>query len=348
MRLIKTSLFVLSCIAPAFAGSIIGNGKGLWLGVGSYGNLGVVNGTNGITLSPLQNSDHVGLYSERIGGDSVTTGCICEGWGVASDGKYQAGADESRGPNLGTVTKFVSTASSATSVVRGQSVEVTQQFSPSAKTEYLFDATVTVRNYTDAAIQHVLYRRLVDWDTSATATVAGKEYVSIGGWPATNLYRSSNDGFQYPNPLLPVQGLGYMASYGPGGCSISANFTDCGARDQGILFDFDFGALQSGQAKTFHLYYGSAPSFEQAVSSLQSVGAEVYSLARASDDLSGSGFAPDGTRRNTLMLAFSGVGGTTLGAPLLDDTATPEPGSAAAIGLGLGSLLYLRRNCRRG
>lgn len=83
---------------------------------------------------------------------------------------------------------------------------------------------------------------------------------------------TDNNGFSSANPLAPHSPLG-----------ATGYFSDFGPEDYGALFDFDFGSLAAGATKTFDLFYGAAPNEALALSSLQSVGAEAYSLGQPSN-----------------------------------------------------------------
>lgn len=337
MRLVRYAAIGLVLVAPAFAGAIIGNGSGVYLGVDNFGQLIVTNGTGGVNLPLTGFTDSVGLYSALLGRDGASEGCFCEGWGVAADSTYLAGADNGRFGTKGTFVSFSSTASTATSTVTGGGLTISHAFAPSTSAS-LFQGTVTITNHSDAVLSNLLYRRLIDFDAVPTAN---KEYITIQGWPAGALYRSSNGGFQVPNPLMPIQGVGTNTSLGPGGCPDNANFTDCGPFDQGALFDFNFGTIAPGQSISFKLYYGLNRTEQGALSALASVGAEVYALAQSFDDRNGTGAGPDGSPRVTFMLGFSGVGG----APVSDPAAVPEPASVSlgAAALAVGYVMRRRR-----
>ncbi|MDZ4798641.1 MAG: hypothetical protein SGI92_10800 [Bryobacteraceae bacterium] len=188
-------------------------------------------------------------------------------------------------------------------MVTGGPLTVTHHYAPSASNS-LFEGTVTITNTSGATVNDVKYRRVVDWDYPK---VPQSELVTIQGWPASALFRTSNGGFQSPNPLMPIQGIGTLVSLGPGGCPENANFTDCGPRDQGALFDFNFGSLAGGQSLTFYLYYGAAGTEAAAITALSQVGAEVYSLAQAADDGAGTG----SVRRRAAGVGFGYAGAET-------------------------------------
>ena len=79
----------------------------------------------------------------------------------------------------------------------------------------------------------VQYQRAMDWDVPPTEF---NEFVTIGGWPASALIHSGDNGF-----ATPFQS-GLTIS-----CPGDANFTACGPDDHGATFVFDFGALAAGQ-----------------------------------------------------------------------------------------------------
>lgn len=137
----------------------------------------------------------------------------------------------------------------------------------------IYQITVNVTNST-LVPRSLRYRRVIDWDVERTAF---KEYVTIGnfGTVPSSLVYDSNNGFAHPDPLSARTDLG-----------ATGFFNDYPAptqgKDQGAMFDWDFGTLLPGQTKTFYLYYGAAPNESVALAALQGVGAQIYSLGQPS------------------------------------------------------------------
>ena len=228
-------------------------------------------------------------------------GCPCEGWGVADPDIGVTGyADQATGTAglkvLGfrrLVNKSTHQVFGAQSVVTvGTTFKVTNIYS--AATADLIQDQVTITNISDSDVGTVLYRRLVDWDMEPTAF---SEYVTIeGNGSSPALTGTTNDGFDSADPLSASNAIG-----------IIGNAVRYGPMDQGVQFNFNFGALAASASKTFTVYYGAAGGQAQAYTDLGNVHAQAYALGEPSS-------SADGTP-NTAMLGFSGVGGPALSFP---------------------------------
>lgn len=310
----------------ANAGAIITNGV-VTLGVNSSGDLNVTGGTPSMTGTTTS----VGLRYNANNAEATADGCLCEGWGVGLVSSGVAGyANESRGSGGFSLVSFTSTASTAVSVVQvGSSMIVTHNYHPSASGN-LYQVDVSVKNISGTAFAagDLVYRRVMDWDIEPTHF---REVVTIKGVPGAlgvahgnNVRGTSDNGFASANPL---------SAKGSISCPVDADFTDCGPADHGALFDFEFEGLADGATRDFVTYYGAAGNETDAVNALGLVGAGLYSLGQtATDPLTGT--------PNTFVFGFGGSDGVLIP----PDTGTvPEPGSLALAGLGLLSLLALRR-----
>src|SRR5439155_7167868 len=112
------------------------------------------------------------------------------------------------------------------------------------------------------------YRRAMDWDVEPTAF---SEFVTIDPGTATNLLFDSDNGFASANPLA-----------GPSSLDFTGAAVDNGPDDHGALIDFGFPTLAPGESRTFAIYYGAAGTESEALSAVQAVGAEAYSLGQPS------------------------------------------------------------------
>src|SRR6266540_5743765 len=197
-------------------------------------------------------------------------------------------------------TGFTSTADSATSVTKiADTFEVTQDYHPSPATPNLYEVTVTIKNISSGKIGDLRYRRVMDWDVPPTTF---NEYVTIHTGGASKVLYSSDDGFASADPLA-----------GPSQLLFSEEATDSGPSDAGSLFDFGFGSLDAGASTSFTLLYGAAGAENDALSSLASAGAEIYSFGQPS-----STDGPTLGLPNTFMFGAKGVGGTPVGAPSIN------------------------------
>jgi len=267
-----------------FAGAVITlpTGPGVAIGVNDQGHL--IFGGVGLTFPGV--------------GNALTPGCACEAWGVSGNG-IVGFAGLTTGISNITLDSFISTASTATSVVHLTSLaalRITQSFAPSVGSpNFLFADTVTIANTGGTPITDVRYSRAMDWDVPPTAF---SEFVTIQGLPAVRLVFSNDNGFAVPNPLV------NPAAISPG--TTNVNFTDSGPDDHGAFFTFAFGDLAAGASVTFGIFYGAAPTEAGALSALTAVGAGIYSLGQSNGgQITGS--------PATYMFGFEGVGGTGVG-----------------------------------
>jgi hypothetical protein len=317
-RLTKAALLTVLAVAgiaaspaaPAVA-AVIDNGT-VQLGVNPEGHLNVPGGTP----SFQSGTTFVGLRFIPTNGEATGPGCLCEGWGVAAadaTGSFSGYANVAvdggaiglavvSAVTTGTGTKSESTGSAFKSVVTiNGKLKVTHDFHPSSSAN-LYQVDVTIENIGDTTISDLRYRRVMDWDIPPTTF---SEWVDIHVGTATNLIVATTDGFRSANPQSTPGPL--VGSPPTTLVSGSADYFS-GASDQGALFDFGFGTLERGQAKSFRIYYGAADSGASALAAIESVGAEVYSLGLPSVNFGTDG-KPTGVP-NAFIFAFSGVGGT--------------------------------------
>jgi hypothetical protein len=296
--------------SPCAPAACIDNGTVL-LAVRPEGDLNSFDGTG----SPAGPGD-VGLEFVPTGNDATSPGCLCEGWGVADAGSAVTGyanvaVDGVQGMTLET---FTHTSSTAVSVVNIQNTfRVTQNYHPAAQTPNLYDATVTIANISGHALSDVRYRRVMDWDIEPTAF---HEFVTIDGGNASELLFDSDNGFETANPLGARSDSGH-----------TGNFADAGPADHGALFDFGLGSLAAGASTTFHVFYGAAATEAAALTAVNAVGAEVFSLGQPD--------TPDGPTvgtPNTFVFAFAGVGGAAIFSPdAADDTLGTATNAAGSV-----------------
>ncbi len=156
------------------------------------------NGTVQLGVNPEGNliSGGVGLTFIPTGGEALAPGCPCEGWGIAdlSTGEFGMAGENFGDANLSGANLIVSGTDSATTSVDVTDgallVNIQQEFSPSVASNNIYQVDVTITNNGAADIGQLVYRRAMDWDVPPTEF---NEYVTIQGWPATNLRASSGD-----------------------------------------------------------------------------------------------------------------------------------------------------------
>lgn len=289
-----------SAVQGVVAGTNLSNGT-ILLGVQPYGNLITSSGI-GITFIPT-------------GGESLAPGCPCEGWGVgdASTGAYGRAGDVFGYTNL-VLDSFTATSTTAVSVVRmlqGGEIpvlKITHDYHPSLSAN-LFECTVTIENISSSTVD-LRYRRPMDWDIPPTEF---NELVTLKTGGASNVLFTSDDGFADGNPFA-----------GPSWINFTGEAVDSGPADHGCLFDLGFGPVAAGAKRVFHLYYGAASNYTNAMAALNAVGAsQVYSLGKPNPGGGGGGgvvagtVAPSDGVPNTFIFGLSGVGE---GLSFTDDT----------------------------
>lgn len=319
----------LALTAPAQA-AVIGNGN-VVLGVDDYGQLnapGVVPDVVGEYTAGVRWVDSGGQQYE-----ATAHGCLCEGWGLMlanDDGTYSGSANNAYGVYGIDLIGFSSTATTAQSVTRisGTDVQITHDFGLAAETDNLYRVNVTITNGGSSAATGLVYRRVMDWDTSPTPF---EEFVTIKGTGSTTLLAdSTNDGFSSADPLTPLGGSGC----GPNG----TDFDACGPSDHGAGFDFALDDLDVGESYTFSIFFGGAANRADALAALGLVGAELYSMGWSGQDTDQDGLI-DGTSyvAPTFLFAFSGVGGEVIEPPPPGAT-IPLPAAGWLLMAGIGAL----------
>ncbi|KAL3784989.1 LOW QUALITY PROTEIN: hypothetical protein HJC23_011190 [Cyclotella cryptica] len=266
-------------------GAIITNGL-IKLGVTEQGALNVPGGQP-TAPEDGQSETTVGLRyifpDGRGEGESTSYGCTCEGWGVGADGEaiFFNTADENS-PSSAYTNSFTSTATTAVAMLSFTSgkMRVTHDYHPASKTRNLYEVTVTLENTSGGTITDIPYRRVFDWDVYPTPF---NECSTVQPDPSTvsALVKSSNDGFMSANPYATFSSIPY------GGSDGFNNFTDLGPQDHGASFQFQFGPLRDGSSVSFSTYYGAAANEAEAKAALGAVGAEVYSIAKPRDPITG-------------------------------------------------------------
>lgn len=279
----------------------------------------------------------VGLRYVPTNNDATAAGCTCEAWGVGdsstgiwggadTEGAGGSAAGDGETANL-TLQNFsvdpgTGFGNSATSdVIVGSrdvdtsvrdadsfplpetdtpTLEVVHQYQPTSVTPNLYSVAVTITNLADHQVRPV-YRRAMDWDIEPTAFDELSTIDDSGSVPVALTF-SSDNGFAGPNPF---QSAGAVAAVGPPTGDV---FRHNGPNDHGAVFDFQFGELDPGQSVTFQTFYGAAGNEADALTALQSVGAQLWSLGEPDPARVGTN---DGSP-NTFMFAFGGVGGGDL------------------------------------
>lgn len=289
--------FIAQAVVPA---AVVGNGT-VVLGVNPTGNLIALDA--GPASAPEAfgegSTTNVGLRLAAANGEALGTGILVEGWGLghAASGLtgYASHFDPGSPFNL-TVESFTATETGAVSVVRiGSALRVTHDFQPSTDTPNLYRVEVTVENLTAEALEGLVYRRVLDWDSYPTRN---QQFVTIVGTTSTPGVSATNMGFASADPLVPP-----ATSGGELFIHAVADFFDVGPFDHGAIIDVTLSTVFPGGTNTFALYYGAAATLEDAMTA--AVGTEVVSFARPNVE-------PFDGSPNTFIFALAGLGGTPL------------------------------------
>ena len=257
-------------VRTASGGAIISSGT-VMLGLNPEGHL-IVPGE--VLSSGKFGTVDVGLRYLDIGGvqwESLATGCLCEGWGVADAATGVTGhaARDWDGVQNVTVVRFAHDSASGTalSVVRvGDVFEVSHAFRPAG--DHLYEIGVTITNISAEPVADLRYTRGMDWDVPPNTF---SEYVTIQGTARSPaVLHASDDSFASVDPLTRFSQVWF-----------TGDAIDQGPGDHGAHFDFGFGALAPGGSHRFRLFYGAAPDEPAALAALAEVSAEVYSLGQS-------------------------------------------------------------------
>lgn len=295
------ALTLVASVAPSTTGSADVDERNTSLPPPDIHNSAIID--NGVVQLGINDEGHLNLYSPELGrfvgvrslatgNEATAPGCLCEGWGAAdavTGVSGYANISSDGGAHNMTPLPFESTADSAVATVRiGEALQVVHDFHPSVNPN-LYEVRVTITNISAVEVRP-LYRRVMDWDVEPTPF---NEFVTIAG-DSPNLLGATNGGFDSANPLQPRTGT-------------PAPFTDLGPDDHGALFDFGFDPLAAGDSVSFNIYYGVAPTENDALVAVDFVGATVYSLGQPSTPTGATNGDP-----NTFIFAFGAVGGAPL------------------------------------
>lgn len=273
----------------------------------------------GVTDSGALGYAGVGLSLTGGPGDAITPGCLCEGWGAASNGlgaySYAGGGSTLRIASSSLVAGATPDQAVST-VMLTTGMRVTHTYS-SAAGGALFRVNVSLENTTGANMTDVRYARTLDWDVPPghfsddfTSIYAG----SPTG-PAGDVLHTSFDPFAVPNPML-------LRDYTYGGPADASSYDHTG--DLGAYFVLGFGDLAAGASREFTTYIGAAFTTAALLDAFADVGIEAYS------------YSFDDSRTATYGWGFGDIG-------LPPVFTVAEPSSLALLGLGLAGLGFVRR-----
>jgi hypothetical protein len=277
------------------------------VGVFQFGNL--IACVPGASPTCSADSQQVGLQFVPTGFDSISAGCDCEGWGVSYDGTTSVWANKANSVatllNTGcpsrSLLSFTSSPTMADSHVAACNLEVRHTFNTMPTTNYMVKVDVVLDNVGGTTLNNLEYRRIMDWEVGPTAY---SEYITVDGItpPPLAVVQFTDDGHGTNNPLAAI---GTLTISGP------PYFIDRGPLNNGATFDFNFGTLPPGTAKTFTIFYGAAPTEAIALSEISSVNCEIWSMGQPNT-------APTTGTPNTFFFCFQGLGG-----PVADFEWTP-------------------------
>ncbi|MFD0847685.1 PEP-CTERM sorting domain-containing protein [Sphingosinicella xenopeptidilytica] len=292
---VLTACATIAISAGAQAATLSHNG--LTMGVNNYGGLG--SGGVGFALN---------------GTDAITPGCLCEGWGVASNGagSYTYG-NGSTNFTSGALSDVTSNTGKSTVTTSG-GLNVTHSYSP-VDGQKLFRIDITIKNDSAAVANDVRYGRTLDWDV--TPGYFDNNFTTVYGGtptgPGGKVLHTSTNPFDTPNPMFTR--------------SQEANTNVSNSiGDKGSYFIFSFGDLGIGEELTFTTFIGADTSAAGLLAAFTAVGIEAYSYTtgRGGENAFGYGF-------------------TGLDLPPIGGGDVPEPAALALFGLGIVGVAAARR-----
>jgi type IV pilus assembly protein PilY1 len=287
----------------AFGAGVLTTGK-VNMGVGDNAGLGALG---------------VGLNLIGGPGDSITPGCLCEGWGAAAngDGAHHVYGLAGTGVSSSTFTAGGTPDAATVDTLLTNGLRVVHSYSSAASGD-LFRINITMTNETLADMTDVRYARTLDWDVPPGHF--SEDFLTIfvpGGAPAGKVLHTSSNPFDVPNPMVTRT------------AHANTNLTDLFGGDRGGYFILGFGDLAAGASTSFDTYIGADFTEADLEAAFASVGIEAFTHSR------------DDNGPATFGWGFAGVGLPPALPP--PGGGVPAPSTAVLLGAGLVGLALLRR-----
>lgn len=314
VRLARASALLLAAAALAGFASRAQAQVVITDSTGSF-SVGIHTSSGGELYNPATGT---GIRRISDGYDPLAPGTPRDSWGVAADAVngYADAADfgvknlVANGSSSTASTAFVSEFLNAGA---GNLLKIDQSYSFAAANVLKIATTLT--NVSGAAIGSVLFQRGVDWDVAPTLF----DEITTAPGPTPPITDASSYGFENPNPLSAfISSVGGGGTFGPG--------------DLGAAYKVALGGLADGASTTFDVFYA-----------ISQVGQSESGLASEIAGLGGSYVITtknSGAYVNSAALAF--------GVPSGPGPSVPEPGTYAAMGIGLIGMIgtLLKRRAR--
>ncbi|MHB8634139.1 MAG: thrombospondin type 3 repeat-containing protein [Thermoplasmatota archaeon] len=264
------------------------------LGVGALGGLGPAvgdpahppscNGQSWLMYLP-ENADAMDCDNEGEGwGVSYVDGGLVDGWVLTIQEAYPNSppAAASYAPAVQTgpaawpaLDGFSANATSAESRTRVGALAVVQHFHPSV-VQGLYRDDITLMNRGPREIANLTYRRVMEWKDPTTSS--DMTNITIAVPPGADMPSS----LQFSNPNYMGQSDPQAPTVSPGaGCCAAAwppasRYASLNYGDFGTTMQFNLGALRSGHARNFTLFYGGAHNASRSLAEIQQAGIELY------------------------------------------------------------------------
>jgi len=287
-------------------GAVVDNGV-IKIGVQVRGDLTVSGAPDANCYLSAPGKTSTSLIYMPTGDEAMDCDLEGEGWGLAYDGGAvsrwaSSGSFSPSSAPPPVPAAFVPSGSTVQSVVVVGDIEITQTYKPHPGVSNVYEDQIELKNV--GAVTHgpMLYRRAMAWGS------AGQD----NDWTYETI--DTNPPGSAPPPAIVATGLVLRSTtldpmaavpwtmMGPPAAPAFSHFLGVASNpDAAMIWQFDFGNLAPGASQSYTLYYGGAATPSDALSTLVTLGVQMYNIAEAGP---GGGATPSPV---TFFMAFGNL-----------------------------------------